>query len=1354
MKLFNAMFRPAKPQQMPPQGFGTFPLEEILTPSGLIDAGEETAAIAMAPLLSDDLALDFGLDSDFDSAEEAEGWQGPEDFGTLWAESEIDIPDEEFEDVEFFVPVPEDLFAALQFESGYFTVQDSGFVTIDYLFDGGGYQGELAIFSLDGMDEFELGSEAFVHEAARRALSGTEEGHIVISDSLEGARFDGQMLGEGGNWNGGDYLGAKTFQMRPGDEFGFMLVPNGRVETVFENPGVDGSETPLFSMSTANPDDMFAMGQLVDVFGDGNAFAFEDLRVDGGSDQDYNDIIFQVRGATGPTIYAGDLDTSNLGWLETDLGEAIKTYAQAYVDQSYNGFDVDVSAPPEDQPLVGIIDTGFSANNPDIDYSRITLGSDWIGGDSNPLLTPGEGNEHGTHILGLIGATQNNDLGIDGINDQAPLWLGRAVGSGQWANSLVEYVDAAIESGQPNAVVNLSLDLTQVNPDGSVTTRYELTPAERAAIDYARQHEIILVVSAGNDGDVMSVLGQASQEFDNIITVGSAERANAALSASNAYERADYSSYGQGLDILASGGAAENPILSTVGDGTGSLAGTSVATAKVTGAISKVWAANPNLNYLQVIDLIKSTATDLQNANWDAETGAGLLNLVAAVTMARATTPEVLNEIPATLIPESWSGEGVVTPTERATATPFMGKYYEWGRYTIRSGDTLSGIAQRTMGSGEAAYWNFIYNQNRGTIANPNLVYPGQMIWVPREVAAPTPTPTPTPIPTPPNNSSSLPGIPGKSRPYVIRRGDTLWAIAQRELGNGNRWREIMRTPTGGAFTEAEARVLQPNTWVYIPVNYKTGNGTPVTSKPDNTPAPSNGANSGGAITTYAEYLQRLYGGSRGVITQYPNANHNAIDSVHQGTDPHKVYSLTSGVIQFIGTDQYGGKFINIWNPELQRTFTYLHFNDFNSNLRVGQTIGAGTHLGNEGWTGYTIPSGPNGRHTHVHVRDRNGTRENPLTALGRLSGSPPITTPTTGAINLVNFSGTVGPRIGVNLRYSPQLSDRSNRNEPYKKRLEFDAWTTGQTVADIWLGTPDSRWFRVKGTNFWVPSAYIWGNPPVLQPNPGGGNNEQPPTNNTPNRQWPSGRFKLVDSTDSKFNEAKSVLPDEGSGNHGEKKINPIQMALEQAKKLAFYTGANAFEATGKPNAARHMRHYLDNSGQDLNIDVNLLVLQISGLNAVFRGAISDAVNQVNNYISSSKDTSDESFYISTSWNLDEKYYIASEQSEDWYYASGGVYYRFTSSVNIRFDADKSPTIGMRTQIHIFDRYNWDGGKSVTIGEIKITDELLGELHSVGIAQEYSLLGSSDSVVTNWRYPDNQPSIVVDPPFPIRLRV
>jgi len=317
---------------------------------------------------------------------------------------------------------------------------------------------------------------------------------------------------------------------------------------------------------------------------------------------------------------------------------------------------------PANQPLVGVIDTGFAGNNTDIDYERIILGQDRVDGDNNPLLAADEGNEHGTHVLGIIGATQNNGIGIDGINDDAPIWLGRAVGSGKWAESLVEFVDAAKVSGQPNAVVNLSLDLTQTNPDGSVTTRYEFTPQERAAIEYARQHNVMLVVAAGNDGGVMSALGQSSQEFDNIITVGAAERVNDEVALSKAYDRAEYSSYGNGLDIMAPVGDYE---LSTVGDSVGTMAGTSVATAKVTGAASQIWAANPQLSYRQVIEILKKTATDLAETGFDTATGAGLLNMVAAVQLAKATKPEDYDPAPF-LIPTTWSGQGKVTVRERA----------------------------------------------------------------------------------------------------------------------------------------------------------------------------------------------------------------------------------------------------------------------------------------------------------------------------------------------------------------------------------------------------------------------------------------------------------------------------------------------------------------------------------------------------------------------------------------------------------------------------------------------------------------------------------------------------------------
>ena len=547
------------------------------------------------------------------------------------------------------------------------------------------------------------------------------------------------------------------------------------------------------------------------------------------------------------------------------------------------------------QPLVGIIDTGFNGKNPDIDYNRVTLGRDRVDNDNDPLLETGKGNEHGTHILGIIGATQDNGIGLDGINDDAPIWLGRAVGSGKWAESLREFVDAAKASGQPNAVVNFSFDLTQTNPDGTVTTRYELTPQEREALEYARQNRVLVVVAAGNDGGTMSALGQASQEFDNLITVGSVDISG---------RRTDYSNFGYGLDVVARGGTPDNPVTSTVGEGvdlktfladnnnesqeddemsavlqdvfdqefgefdesdtddklpddltederqayeqaikaiddalagyeeeglqkvgmefirdylgagiesadqflnvfnedaidniikaeeilggvlengepslkaalnfsslsdldvdeealdadlaaelfgldfplnldldmgTGEMAGTSVAAAKVTGEVSQVWAANPDLNYRQIKEILKKTAVDLGEKGWDKDTGSGLVDIAAAVALAKETKPEAYTP-KAILSPLTWSGEGKVTPGERAvlvSVTPFTGQLMNAGYVSqtgwlrVRSGPS-TGFSQVGLKYPGNAIQFDAYENNGGWVPDPYMPGGGSSRW-------------------------------------------------------------------------------------------------------------------------------------------------------------------------------------------------------------------------------------------------------------------------------------------------------------------------------------------------------------------------------------------------------------------------------------------------------------------------------------------------------------------------------------------------------------------------------------------------------------------------------------------------
>lgn len=80
--------------------------------------------------------------------------------------------------------------------------------------------------------------------------------------------------------------------------------------------------------------------------------------------------------------------------------------------------------------------------------------------------------------------------------------------------------------------------------------------------------------------------------------------------------------------------------------------------------------------------------------------------------------------------------------------------------YTVKAGDTLSGIAAKygTTYQALASY---------NGISNPNKISVGQKIKIPGG------------------------GSGGGTRTYIVKAGDSLWAIAAKQLGNGNRYKEI-----------------------------------------------------------------------------------------------------------------------------------------------------------------------------------------------------------------------------------------------------------------------------------------------------------------------------------------------------------------------------------------------------------------------------------------------------------------------------------------------------------------------------------------------------------------------------------
>ncbi|MDX2096146.1 MAG: S8 family serine peptidase, partial [Leptolyngbyaceae cyanobacterium bins.59] len=235
------------------------------------------------------------------------------------------------------------------------------------------------------------------------------------------------------------------------------------------------------------------------------------------------------------------------------------------------------------------------------------------------------------------------------INDQANYQV-LPVSQGNWAERLIQLVHDFKAQGQTHGIVNLSFDLAQVDAEGKITTRYELTPLEQVAIRYAQANNVLLVVAAGNTGDRLSALGSAAQKFDNIITVGAIDRWN---------QPTDYTSRGDGLTLVAPGGQFETD--------PDAFVGTSRAAAYVTGAASLAWAANPDLSYQQIREILMATAGDLGKPGWDRETGAGVLDVTEAVLTARFTQPTTtipLNPVNLT----AFSGVNRVNPLERAAS--------------------------------------------------------------------------------------------------------------------------------------------------------------------------------------------------------------------------------------------------------------------------------------------------------------------------------------------------------------------------------------------------------------------------------------------------------------------------------------------------------------------------------------------------------------------------------------------------------------------------------------------------------------------------------------------------------------
>ena len=252
---------------------------------------------------------------------------------------------------------------------------------------------------------------------------------------------------------------------------------------------------------------------------------------------------------------------------------------------------------PSGSAVVAVLDTGVDANQPDL-AGQLVAGTGVLPG-SDPTRDP---NGHGTEMAGIIAAATNNHLGIAGIGYAGvkvmPVTVLDADGLGQ-DSDIIEGIVWAVDHDAD--VINLSFS----NPGYST--------ALQAAIDYAWDHDVVVVAATGNDG---------SSEP----TYPAGDHGVIGVSDTNRSDRLDGSS-NYGADTFLGAPGTDIRTLRT-GGGTTTITGTSASSAEVAAAAALLRAIDPGASNGIIVGRLARSAAAVGTR---AETGNGRLDLRRAV---------------------------------------------------------------------------------------------------------------------------------------------------------------------------------------------------------------------------------------------------------------------------------------------------------------------------------------------------------------------------------------------------------------------------------------------------------------------------------------------------------------------------------------------------------------------------------------------------------------------------------------------------------------------------------------------------------------------------------------------------
>ena len=176
--------------------------------------------------------------------------------------------------------------------------------------------------------------------------------------------------------------------------------------------------------------------------------------------------------------------------------------------------------------------------------------------------------------------------------------------------------------------------------------------------------------------------------------------------------------------------------------------------------------------------------------------------------------------------------------------------------------------------------------------------------------------------------------------------------------------------------------------------------------------------------------------------------------------------------------------------------------------------------------------------------------------------------------------------------------------------------------------------------------------------------------------------------------------------------------------------------------NASKNMTHFLANSGEPLEQDVDDMLNSVDRFSAAAEVQQQDLLERAIRQADEEGGNGPYTFPVRTDWSV----HVGDKEEDgmDWYYGSGSWSYSQTGEITVTREDDGSWSYDMETQVHMRDQYDWhgddDGGLGVTIPFLgQVNDEELAELTRAGLAQEYTMYGTSDSVTRSGSYDSDE---------------